>query len=155
VYGISHSSTDLEKAKVAERQAKSAEQAIKKELGLVPMISINYVRTSNPCSAVELFARTENSVLGSDALGEIRKRAEDVGKEAAEIMVKTLLKHSAVDMHAEDQLLPYMALADGKSAISVAEITNHTRTNIWVIEKFLDVKFDIDEKKKIIYCEQK
>lgn len=152
IEGISHAATELEKAKVAERQAKAAETVIKRDLETAPAIAINYVKTQNPGSAVELFARTENSVLGSDCLGEIKKRAEDVGKEAAEDMVKAILKNSAVDEHAEDQLLPYMALAEGKSAISVAEITNHTCTNIWVIEKFLPVKFEIDEKRKIIYC---
>jgi RNA 3'-terminal phosphate cyclase (ATP)/RNA 3'-terminal phosphate cyclase (GTP) len=150
--GISHASVQLENAKVAERQAKAAENILKRDLEIAPMITINYVRAENLGSALELFAKTENSVLGSDALGEIRKRAEEVGKEAAEHVVKTILKNSAVDRHAEDQLLPYMALAEGKSAINVADITNHTRTNIWVIEKFLPVKFEIDEKEKIIYC---
>jgi RNA 3'-terminal phosphate cyclase len=42
-----------------------------------------------------------------------------------------------------DQILPYLALAKGKSEVSVAQVTHHTRTNISVIERFLDAKFKI------------
>ena len=55
-----------------------------------------------------------------------------------------------------DQLIPYMALGtinDKKeSAVRVAEITDHARTNIWVVENFLPVKFSIDENERIISC---
>lgn len=154
IEGISHASSFLKNKSVAERQAKAAAEIIKKELGVEPSISINYSDTLNPGSAIELFARAENTVLGSDGLGEIRKRAEDVGKEAADRLIEELKTAAAVDEHAEDQLLPYMALAaeSGESRIKVHHLTNHTRTNIWVIEQFLPVKLEIDEKEKIIYC---
>ena len=35
-----------------------------------------------------------------------------------------------------------MALAENKSSITVSEITNHCKTNIWVIEKFIEGKFE-------------
>lgn len=38
-----------------------------------------------------------------------------------------------------------MALASGKSQVTVSEISNHCQTNIWVIEKFLDGKFEIKD----------
>ncbi|KHO47433.1 MAG: RNA 3'-terminal phosphate cyclase [archaeon GW2011_AR5] len=49
-----------------------------------------------------------------------------------------------------DQILPFLAFAKNDSRIKVAEITGHVRTNIQVIEKFLPVKFEIDEAGKII-----
>jgi len=39
-----------------------------------------------------------------------------------------------------------------ENKIKVPEITNHTQTNIWVTEKLLPVKFEFDEKEKIIKC---
>ena len=154
IKGISHAARTLEKAKVAERQMKAASEIIKRELEIDPSISINYFDTLNPGSAIELFAITENSILGSDGLGEIKKRAEDVGKEAAIKLMEEISSQGCIDEHAEDQLLPYMALAakNGESIIKVPKLTNHTKTNIWVIEKFLPVKFEIDEKEKIIAC---
>jgi len=51
-----------------------------------------------------------------------------------------------------DQLLPYMALAGGSSEVRVAAVTDHCKTNIWVIEQFLPVRFSIDEQNGIISC---
>jgi RNA 3'-terminal phosphate cyclase (ATP) len=40
-------------------------------------------------------------------------------------------------------LVPYMAVAEGRSQISVSEITLHTITNIKVAEIVTGVKFDL------------
>ena len=91
--------------------------------------------------------------MGAEGLGERGKRAEEVATEAAEKLVKYIQSQSPLDEHAEDQIIPYLALANGKSKIKVFSISNHTRTNIWVTEKFLPVKFAVQEKEKIIECE--
>ncbi len=153
IKGISHAAKSLEKNSVAERQQKVARKMIFDELGIVPEIEVKYADSACPGSAIDLFATTENSFLGSEGLGERGKRAEDVGREAAEKLVKYIQSQSLLDEHAEDQLIPYMALA-GKSRIKVFSISNHTRTNIWVTEKFLDVKFSTDEDSKIIECKK-
>ncbi|GAI51858.1 unnamed protein product [marine sediment metagenome] len=74
-------------------------------------------------------------------LGKLGKRAEDVGKEAALELLKEQKSQACLDKHLADQILPYLALAKNKSSITVSEITNHCRTNIWVIEKFLEGRF--------------
>ena len=48
-----------------------------------------------------------------------------------------------VDKYLADQILPFMALTPN-SKIKVSKVTNHTKTNIYVVEKFLDVKFELD-----------
>ena len=53
-----------------------------------------------------------------------------------------------VDMHLADQLLQFMALCGGK--IKTSKITNHTKTNIYTIEKFLGKTFEIDESESVI-----
>jgi RNA 3'-terminal phosphate cyclase len=63
--------------------------------------------------------------------------------------MKQINSNACLDEHMADQILPYIALA-GNSKVSVAEITNHCKTNMWIIEKFLPVKFEINEKEKII-----
>lgn len=151
IKGISHASKELEKANIAERQQKIARKIIFDELKIVPDIETKYIDSACPGSAVELFVETESSFLGSEGLGEKSKRAEDVGKEAAIKLVDYIKSGSPLDEHAEDQLIPYLALAKG-SKIKVFSISDHTRTNIWVTEKFLPVKFEIDDKEKIIAC---
>jgi RNA 3'-terminal phosphate cyclase len=43
-----------------------------------------------------------------------------------------------------DMVIPYMALAEGKSIVGVSKITLHTLTNIYVIEQILGVRFSVD-----------
>ncbi len=44
-----------------------------------------------------------------------------------------------------DQIIPYMALA-GDSKIKIAELTQHTLTNIYVAEAFIKKKFKVEGK---------
>ncbi|MEW5760058.1 MAG: RNA 3'-terminal phosphate cyclase [Candidatus Thermoplasmatota archaeon] len=99
-----------------------------------------------------LFANFENTVIGSDSLGEIGLPAEKVVEFAVKEMTKELDSFSTVDVHAADMLLPYIAVAGGGS-FYVREITEHTRTNIEIIKKFLDVEFKVESGK--IECEKK
>jgi RNA 3'-phosphate cyclase len=148
IFGYSHASQHLKEKKVAERQAMEAATVLKKFFNVDAAIDTNYYDTLNPGSGIELFARTEKSIIGSDALGEIRKPADEVGREAAMHLAEQINNNGAVDEYAEDQLLPFLAVTGGK--IKVGSLTDHTKTNIWVIEKFLPAKFEI--KENVISC---
>ena len=98
-----------------------------------------------PSQGIGIVLATTDSrtILGTSALGERGKPAEEVGKEAADNLLAEIEGHGSVDVFASDQLLPYMALAGGK--ISAREFTGHAKTNIDIIEKFLGKTFDISE----------
>ena len=89
-------------------------------------------------------------LLGSDALGEKGKKAEQVGTEAAEKLLNEIRSGAAVDKHLADHLIPYMAWITSNTgkecAFKTSEITDHCKTNIWVVEQFLPVKFELKEK---------
>jgi len=74
---------------------------------------------------------------GFSSLGAIGKRAETVGEEAAGELAAYASAMSCLDPHLADQILLYLALAEGKSAFKTSRITNHLLTNIKVIEDFL------------------
>ncbi|MBI4177663.1 MAG: RNA 3'-terminal phosphate cyclase [Candidatus Aenigmarchaeota archaeon] len=131
---------------VSERQKISAEKALK-EAGYETEITEEVVSSASAGSALVLWAECENSVLGADSLGEIKKSAESVGKEAAEKIIGELEGGFSLDRHAADQLIPYMALADGKSSVTTGEITQHAATNIEICEKMLGVKFTAEKNK--------
>ncbi|MBI4456949.1 MAG: RNA 3'-terminal phosphate cyclase [Acidobacteria bacterium] len=141
VSGTSHAALALKKSRVSERQAEAALAAFNK-VGIRGDIDILYSDTICPGAAIELRAIFDNSVIGSDGLGEKGIRAEEVGEKAALALINQLSGPGAVDEYAEDQLLPYMALAP-PSRIKAAKITGHAKTNIFVIEKFLPVKFAV------------
>ena len=157
IKGISHASLDLQKADVTERQAKAAEMALK-NYNCPINIQTEYSKTLSIGSGITLWAifstkkdeiDIKNSIrLGSDALGEKGKKAEIVGKEAAQMLVTEIESKSPVDLHLADQILPFIALTSGK--IKTSKITNRTKTNIYTIEKFLGKTFSIGENNNII-----
>jgi RNA 3'-terminal phosphate cyclase len=101
-------------------------------------------QSSSIGSSVSVFAHFGSSVLSGSALGARGKPAEKVGKEAAQALLGEIQPKAPCGSHLADQLLPFMALAKGKSEIFCSRITPHCLANIAVIERFLPVKFIAD-----------
>lgn len=114
---------------------------------LMPAADMRHIPlpAASPGTAVTLFARYENTVLGAEALGKIGKSAEEVGREAAHHLKDELSGKAALDSHMADQILIFMALADGKSTIAVPELTPHAKTCTWLIPMFTNIPFDISD----------
>lgn len=93
-------------------------------------------------------------IVGADAIGQLRKMAEDVGREAAEKLVTELSARPTADVFLADMLIPYMALAQGKSILLVRTISEHIDSNIWLMEKILNVKFIIQKVNSIYRIEK-
>lgn len=137
--------TFLDERKVAERQAKAANNYLF-EKGYAANIQIVNDR-SNPLqkgSSITLWAKTTTgAILGADAIGEFKKSSEAVGRGVAGKLYKELSAMPAVDVHLADILVPYMALAKGKSTILTRDLSDHLETNIWLSEKMLKLRFNI------------
>ncbi len=99
-------------------------------------------RAEGPGGAIVLWADAGESILGGSALAERGKRAEVVGDEAAAGLLAELNASAIVDVYAADQILPYLALASGPSSLIVREVTDHTRTAMWLLRSFLPVQFE-------------
>lgn len=93
-----------------------------------------------------LKAEFENAVAGFSSLGEIGKRAERVAEEACEDFLRFMQTAGAVDPHLADQLIPYLALAEGNSTFTISKITPHLLTNIWVVKQFLQKEILVEGK---------
>ena len=97
-------------------------------------------------TGIVLWANYENSILGTNGLGEKGVPAEKIALNAVDDLLTEMNSKSTLDVHAADQFLPYMALAEGESIFLTRELTNHAKTNIWLIEQFLDVKFEVKKR---------
>jgi len=131
---------------VAERQAWAAVQVIK-DRGLPnPEIEIENSEDGAHLglgTGIVLCARAEaGAILGGDCLGERGRRAEEVGQVAGQRLVDEIESRSFLDRHMGDMIVPYLALADGVSDVSVSQITQHTLTNVKVAEWVTGVPFD-------------
>lgn len=157
IKGISHASMDLQKASVAERQAKSAKQILYK-LNCPIEIGSSYSDTLSTGSGITLYAKFSKGddeidhnnpvILGASCLGERSKRAEEVGKVAAEDLLKEINSKAAVDKHLADNLVPFLGLIKG--SFRTSEITEHTSTNIYTINKFVDSNINMNKEDNII-----
>lgn len=99
-------------------------------------------RAVGPGGAIVLWAETPATVLGADALAERGKRAEKVGDEAAAKLLAEIESGATVDIRAADQILPYVATAPGPSEFVAREVTEHTRTQMWLLNSFLGTQFE-------------
>lgn len=142
---ISGASETLRDARVAERQAEASEELLKAQLEVPIEQKIEYYSTLSTGSQINIIGECENSIIGSDALGRPGKRAEMVGREVTLQFLKELNSGACLDRFAGDQILPYVALADGNSNFTVSEVSEHAMTNFWVIEQFLDRSFKINK----------
>ena len=139
ITGISHSSNLPEH--VSRRQAESALAALE-AAGYGASIDTENSRCPSTGSGITLWCGN----MGGSALGKRGLPAEKVGQAAAREIIAELGSGATVDVHLADQLISYMGLA-GSGSFTVREVTEHTRTNIWVVEQFLDVEFNIIEKR--------
>jgi RNA 3'-terminal phosphate cyclase (ATP) len=139
--------TFLAERKVAERQARAASEWLKDKGYTADIKIIN--DKSNPLqkgSSVTLWTETSSgAILGADAIGEIRKTSETVGREAAERLYAEIITRPTVDVHLADMLIPYTALAKGRSVYLTRTVSEHLETNVWLAEKILTVRFSVEK----------
>ena len=134
---------------VAQRQAAAAKETLSvRGIREVNIAIETYPSTQDPHlapgSGITLAMNFANGpILGADSIGERGKPAERVGDEAASKLLKELDSKAALDRHMGDILIPYMAVAVGRSEIEVSAITTHTLTNVKVSEILAGVRFQV------------
>ena len=137
--------TFLAERKVAERQAEAAKDYLKQKGYTADITIVN--DSSNPLqkgSSLVLWAETDKGVvLGADAVGELRKASEAVGGEAAQKLYAELSAEPTVDVHMADMLIPYLAIAQGRSAYLTRKLTDHLETNVWLVQELLNTKIEV------------
>ncbi len=130
---------------IAERQRVQSLKRLK-YLAVNPTISIEDAPSSGQGTFLFIATQFEGGAGGFSSLGKKGKRAEEVADDACKEFIKFFDSKAVIDIHLADQLTLYMALAKGRSTLITEGITEHLFTNIWVIEQFLPVKFDIEEE---------
>jgi len=103
-----------------------------------------------PGGAVALWACCEDAVLGAARVAERGVRAEALGAAVAAETAADIAAGAALDVHAADQMLVYLALARGESEFTTRELSSHARTAIWLIERFLPVSFEMAREHGVV-----
>jgi RNA 3'-terminal phosphate cyclase (ATP) len=96
------------------------------------------------CGILLVATTSTGCVLGGSALGHPKQSAQETGHLAARELCSALDDGGCVDDWLQDQLILYMALADGASTLLTGSLTLHTRTAIWVAEELTGATFEVE-----------
>ena len=102
-------------------------------------------------AGIVLVAEFENGMLGSNALTSRGHTAEKAGEDAANDLLREITSGATMDVHTADQLLPYMAMAKGRSGFSVSRISKHLLSQMDTLESFLDVNFGVERRDNVYW----
>ncbi|NOZ82784.1 MAG: RNA 3'-terminal phosphate cyclase, partial [Euryarchaeota archaeon] len=148
VRGVAHASRLP--GHVVERMSAAACRALE---SYSPEVELEHRDYASRGAGITLWADFEHSILGACALGEPGKRAEMVGAEAAQELLCEIESGATVDVHLADQLVPFLALARGRSAFLVRELTSHLRTNLHLVRELTGAEVETAEQDGLVRVE--
>lgn len=97
-------------------------------------------------SGISLVAETSSGCrLSGSELGKRGVPSEKVGKDAATKLLCNLKHGGCVDDYLQDQVILFMALANGHSRVLSGPITLHTQTAVHIAETLTSAKFEISQ----------
>uniref|UniRef100_A0A1E1XGJ8 RNA 3'-terminal phosphate cyclase n=1 Tax=Amblyomma aureolatum TaxID=187763 RepID=A0A1E1XGJ8_9ACAR len=133
--------------RVAEVMANTATAVLKAHQPSTVAVSVERVKEPEAQAfgtgnGIVLFSKSSTGLIrASSALGKRNVKAEDVGEAAARELLQELEHHACVDKHLQDQLVVFMALANGVSKVLCGPITLHTETAVYVAHQLTEAKF--------------
>jgi len=97
-------------------------------------------------AGLSIVAVYENGRLGSNVLTTKGHPAKQAGEDVAKDLLNEMSSGATMDIYTADQLLPYMAMANGPSEFTVSRISKHLLSQMDTLETFLDVRFGVERK---------
>jgi RNA 3'-terminal phosphate cyclase (ATP) len=115
------------------------------EADLLAELEPRRLRGAGPGAGLFLFAEYERALAGFTAYGRKGLPAERVAEVACEELLTHHWSGAPVDRYLADQLVLPMSMADGESRLVVAYVSEHLRTSLWLVRRFLGVETSIEE----------
>ncbi|MHA1293608.1 MAG: RNA 3'-terminal phosphate cyclase [Promethearchaeota archaeon] len=136
------------KSNICERIKKSINRRIREKCKVDTSMKCLWVPSISPGVGVSLWAKSDTGAIISSGtiLGEKQISSEKLGEFAANELITYIQNDIPVDNYLSDQLIPLMAYTKEPSKIRVLKVTNHTNTNLRLINKFLDRKYRITKE---------
>jgi len=129
---------------IAERMAAAARMTLPPEWPVQAEVGICAPELAlGPGGAIVLRAMAARTTLGAAAVAQRGVPAERLGQDAASSLRRDLDAGATLDTHAVDQMLVFLALADGPSAFRAAELGSHARTVMWLLEMLTPARFEL------------
>ena len=136
----------LQKRKVAERQFQSFVNNT--DINVDITSNVRYVKSLCPGTGLTAINSYSTGALkGCFIPGEKQLSAEKVGELCSKMWKENENSLAAADKYATDQLIVPMALVNGKSEITTNQISNHTKTNIALVQKLTNSIIEVNKQK--------
>jgi RNA 3'-terminal phosphate cyclase (ATP) len=130
---------------VAERQISSALLKLEKNGVQCSNYSSSFETSLSPGTSILVYSESDfGPYVGGDCIGERGKSAENVGAEAAERFLESYLANVPVDFNLADMLVLPLSLAKGKSRYRIGKVTEHLKTNLYVVSQITGCKYQVE-----------
>jgi RNA 3'-terminal phosphate cyclase (ATP) len=130
---------------VAKRQISSALIALEKKDIRCSNYTASIETSISPGSSILVYCASDfGPYIGGDSIGELGKRAETVGAEAAMRFLDSTPAQATVDPFLADMLVVPLALSNGRSRYRVARITQHLLTNLHVVSEMVGCNYSVE-----------
>lgn len=134
---------------VAKRQISSALIALEKKDIRCSNYTASIETSISPGSSILVYSASDFGLyVGGDSIGELGKRTEAVGTEAAMRFLDSTLAQATVDPFLADMLVLPLALSKGRSRYRVARVTQHLLTNLHVVSQIVGCKYSIEQQQQ-------
>jgi RNA 3'-terminal phosphate cyclase (ATP) len=131
---------------VAKRQISSALIALEKKDIRCSNYTASIETSISPGSSILVYSASDFGLyVGGDSIGELGKRAEAVGTEAAMRFLDSTLAQATVDPFLADMLVLPLALSKGRSRYRVGRVTQHLLTSLHVVSQMIGCKYSIEQ----------
>lgn len=121
---------------VAQRQLDSAAYALEARGIALAGSTITEEESDSPGSSILAYALAPEMMVGSDSIGSKGKRAEEVGKEAADRFASVCESGASIDSNLADMVAPVLALSKGTSRVRIPQVSQHLETSLYVAKLF-------------------
>jgi RNA 3'-terminal phosphate cyclase (ATP) len=133
---------------VAKRQISSALIALEKKDVRCSNYTASIETSFSPGSSILVYSVSDFGLyVGGDSIGELDKRAEAVGTEAAQRFLESTLAQATVDPFLADMLVIPLALCKGRSRYRIARVSQHLLTNLHVASEIVGCKYRIEQQR--------
>ena len=103
-------------------------------------ISQKQSEASSPGIVMTLWVDDKESYIGCVGLGEKGIPAEHIGNQCSMNLIKMMETGATIDTFLFDQILGFLACAKGTSTFFIPELSDHAKTNMWLIQQFFPGK---------------
>lgn len=97
-------------------------------------------------TGITLWSKSKDTIIGKTIIGERGISAEKIGYKVAESIIEEIQSKASIDINMIDQIIPYMFLSenDKPSQCSIKNLSGHAKTNIWLLNQFINSEKNIE-----------